>query len=580
MPAVSLSQGHTHMTKWIRWSLMIVAAVWVGMLAIVSTQVTGFAPASSGNPRLGGATGTVTNVKQLPLEGIGVQLLAQKTAIRTTVYTDENGRFEFPVLEAGTYTLRIARPMEYQPYVKEPLQLSGSPALPTIVLERVSGTEFLPPTTEILGQLTGIEWVHNLEGTGEEKRAFSFTCGFGCHSYQQIFRNRYDESGWRNIVQRMMRGGGAPLINMGASTQSSRFIQEEGGPFREDTIVKWLARVRGPESKDPPIYPAPRARGRGTRVIVTEYQVPRELISLHDVHGDSKGNIWYTSHRAAYQGVLNPRTGEVTEYRIPEKAADTPDVLPGVHRVWVDKNDVVWFSEQWDHYLTGLDSKTGKIVQRVRVAAENAVYNSPGFGNFAMDDAGFVYTIRDRAVNKIDSKTGTTVATFPLKGTITGTYDNIVTPDGRFWSGGNSGGKAVGLLDMKTGEYLEVETPTSVASAARGGFDPEGNAWFGGRNGALLRLSPKTKRLTEFWPPFSDATFYEAMPDKNGEVWAGAMHAGAMLRFNPKTDAWTTYMMPEPFSHDRRTWIDNSSNPVTVWYVDNDGYLVRVQPLD
>jgi streptogramin lyase len=52
------------------------------------------------------------------------------------------------------------------------------------------------------------------------------------------------------------------------------------------------------------------------------------------------------------------------------------------------------------------------------------------------------------------------------------------------------------------------------------------------------------------------------------------------MRFNPKTDQWTGYMMPEPYAHDRRPWIDNSTNPVTVWYVDHNGYLVRIQPLE
>ena len=32
--------------------------------------------------------------------------------------------------------------------------------------------------------------------------------------------------------------------------------------------------------------------------------------------------------------------------------------------------------------------------------------------------------------------------------------------------------------------------------------------------------------------------------------------------------------------HNRRTWIDNSTDPVTVWYVDNNGYIVRIQPLE
>ncbi len=63
-----------------------------------------------------------------------------------------------------------------------------------------------------------------------------------------------------------------------------------------------------------------------------------------------------------------------------------------------------------------------------------------------------------------------------------------------------------------------------------------------------------------------------------GEVWAGALHGGRMVRFNPKEDRWIEYVLPEPYSHDRRTWIDNSTTPVTVWYVDHNGYMVRVQP--
>jgi len=36
----------------------------------------------------------------------------------------------------------------------------------------------------------------------------------------------------------------------------------------------------------------------------------------------------------------------------------------------------------------------------------------------------------------------------------------------------------------------------------------------------------------------------------------------------------------EPYAYDRRTWIDSSTHPVTVWYVDYNGALIRIQPLD
>src|SRR5213596_1450761 len=49
---------------------------------------------------------------------------------------------------------------------------------------------------------------------------------------------------------------------------------------------------------------------------------------------------------------------------------------------------------------------------------------------------------------------------------------------------------------------------------------------------------------------------------------------------SPRIERWIEYEMPEPYSHDRRTWIDNSTDPISVWYVDHNGYIVRIQPLE
>ena len=519
------------------------------------------------------ANGTVHGAKREPLEGIMVQLVSTKSAVRTTVYSDVDGRFEFPALEAGTYTLRIARPLEFKPYVRESVRIDGATPLADIVLERVTDKEVLPPTPDILAQLTGAEWMLNLPGNGEEKRTFSLTCGFGCHSYQQIFRTRYDEAGWRSIVRRMMTGAGSPLINVREPGPQNR--GRAGRPITEelDIVAKWLARVRGPQSLDEPLHYLPPPRGVSTRVVVTEYELPRQLLAPHDVHGDSKGNIWYTAHRSPYIGKLDPRTGAVKEYRVP----DTPGALPGTHRVWVDKQDIVWLSENWSHNLTRFDPKTEQFKQ-FHIDTDSPI-NSPGFSNFHIDPEGFVWETVNNGVVKIDSSNGEIVKHFPLK-RINATYDNILSADGRYWSGGQTGTGILALLDTKTGQMWELDTRTPISAPARGGFDLDGNAWFGGRGGMLLRLDPRTRRITEYYPPIPYVTFYEAMPDKNGEVWAGALHAGRFLRFNPRTERWIEYEMPEPYSHDRRTWIDNSTNPVTVWYVDHNGYIVRIQPLE
>ena len=530
----------------------------------------------------GGAWGLLRSAGQ-PVEGVGVQLISTATAIRTTVYTNEAGRFEFPVLAPGRYTLRIPRPMEFEPYLREAVEIAGATQLAHIELGRISDTYLLPPTPAVLAQLTGAEWLLNLPGTGEEKRVFGLACNY-CHSYQQVFRNRYDARSWELIVQRMLRSSSSTLFGNRVPTPET--MDRTGRPMLETEafLANWLARVSGPDTKHAPLHYLPRERGRSTRVVITEYELPRELLAAHDVHGDADGNIWYTAHRSPYVGVLNPRTGAVIEHRIPAKADATPGALPGTHRVWVDEEGLVWFSEGWAQHLTALDPDAGRVVRRFdrRNPGRRRVLGRGS--NFAMDRAGYVYhtffrSEGPRVVTKTDSRTGEQIELFHLD-RLTGTYDNMVTPDGRYWAGGTFSGNMVAMLDTQTGDVWEVETPTRRSNPARGAFDPHGNAWFGGRGGMLIQLDGTTHRVSEHWPPIPWDTFYEAMPDKNGEVWAGGMQSGRFWRYDPRTEGWTGYMMPEPYAHDRRTWIDNSTNPVTVWYVDHNGYVVRIQPLD
>src|SRR5258706_590359 len=161
----------------------------------------------------GGPQGMVKSAKGELLEGIMVQLIARKNAVRTTVYSNADGRYAFPALEAGTYPLRIARPREFHPFVIEGIDIKGATPLADIVLDYVTDQDTLPPLPEIMAQMTGSEWLLSLSGTGAEKKLLTNNCNW-CHSYQQIFRNRYDEEGWRKIVYRMIHGAGSPLINI------------------------------------------------------------------------------------------------------------------------------------------------------------------------------------------------------------------------------------------------------------------------------------------------------------------------------------------------------------------------------
>ena len=326
----------------------------------------------------GGANGIVRVASGDSPEGVMVQLIAPN-GVRTTVYTNEDGKYEFPKMQAGAYTLRIANPLEFKPYRRDSVQIDGPSKLEDIVLERIAKTRALPATPEVEAQLSGEEILWNLPGTVEEKEALHNTCALGCHSFQQIFKNRYDERSWGVLVARMLHRGGGPLINDPLEPVSDSALATD------KLLTKWLARVRGPESVDAPMYAFPRLTGESNRVVVTEFELPRALQSAHDVYGDGNGNIWYTSHLSRFFGKLDTRTGVVTEYQTPL----TPGAQPGTHHVYVEKNGEVLISEPWSHKLLKLDPRNGEMVE-VPVAAPFPI-NSAGMADFDVTPDGFVW---------------------------------------------------------------------------------------------------------------------------------------------------------------------------------------------
>src|ERR1700686_5415614 len=104
----------------------------------------------------GGAAGIVRVASGDSPEGVMVQLIAPN-GVRTTVYTNEDGKYEFPKMQAGTYVLRIANPLEFRPYRRDSVQIDGSPKMEDIGLERIAKTRALPATAEVESQLSGEE---------------------------------------------------------------------------------------------------------------------------------------------------------------------------------------------------------------------------------------------------------------------------------------------------------------------------------------------------------------------------------------------------------------------------------------
>lgn len=522
-----------------------------------------------------GVVTTETKGVEHSVDGLMVQLISHDTGIRTTVYTDKEGKFEFPEMRSGDYVLRIPRPLSFERYEVDPIRIDGSTRIPDIHVVRVSDTEFLPPRQDILDQLTGSEWLANMPGTAHEKQLVVNTCGMSCHGSERPFQVVYDERSWMLILRRM-------------TNYAHRTLQLSNGRWELDeeaeVIHGFLSRVRGPDSELPPIVPFPRPVGDATRAIVTEYELPWTTVNIHDVGGDAEGNIWFNINRSPFIGKLDTKTGEIESIRVPKPYLppgidpfvdpweEPVGMQPGFHGLWVDQNTgYVWFTGTWDRSINRYDPKTGEF--------KGVQTDLRANGNMALHpDGKSIWRTDQGKIKKYDTETvwetGLPVATWDLKTVRGSLYGNFISPDGRYFGAARND---VVWMDIETEEIRE--RPLEIGgSKGRGTFDYNGNMWSGSRR--LSKYDPATDTVTQYDTPTPYFHAYGASVDKDGNVWSGEQSSGRVFRFNPETEEFVEYVLPTPWSLDFNNWIDDTTSPPTYWYGDQQGYIVSIQPLE
>src|SRR3989449_5167961 len=231
-------------------------------------------------------TGQVSSAEEGAMEGVVVSAKKDGSTISISVVTDARGRFAFPAarLEPGHYTLK-ARAAGYE--------LDGAKAADVAAGSEAKADIRLKKVKNLSAHLTNAEWMSSMAGTDEQKR-FLLNCN-GCHTIERIMKSAYDADGFLQIFQRMASyyPGSTPLKPQRLAGTATRNV-ERGGDGRK--TAEWLASVNLSQQQTWafPLKTEPRLKGKSTRVIITEYDLPNPLIQPHDVVLDREGNVWYS----------------------------------------------------------------------------------------------------------------------------------------------------------------------------------------------------------------------------------------------------------------------------------------------
>lgn len=538
-------------------------------------------------------TGIVSSAADGPMEGVVVSAQRDGSTVTTSVLSDARGRYVFPAnrIEPGRYNLRI-RAAGYD--LDGPSRVDvGSGKTAQLDLK-------LAKTKDLAAQLTNGEWFMSWPGTTEMKNGL-LNCT-QCHTLERVARSTHNAEQWVKVLERMGRyaQGSTPERPQlrpnthGGGTANPIMQQSMSGREGEDPVMKdrvgaaakYLASVNlsaGP-TWPYPLKTYPRPTGKATRVIITEYDLPRKETLPHDAAADSQGNVWYADFGTHMLGMLDPKSGKVTEYPLPLTKPGAPG---GSLDLVLDKQENIWLGTMYQGSLAKFDRTTKQF----------QTWGSPDYKNrdearIAMvmpinaDVDGQVWIGGDNEY-QVDVKTGewktvdygvgvqdkALVKELSSYGVASDSKNNFY--------GMNLNGTYIIKIDGKTKKVTPYPTPTPNAGPRRGHMDAQDRLWFAEFRGNRIGMfDTKTEQFREWAVPTPWTNVYDAIADRAGFAWAGGMNNDRVVRVNTNTGEVVEYLLPR-MTNIRRVNVDNGSNPPAFWIGNNLGAsIVRVEALE
>jgi len=564
--------------------------------------------------------GKIKSADGAPMEGVVVSARASGKSFTTSVFTDGQGNYTFPSLDAGQYRL-WAQAVGFDAARSE-FALTGTGVNRSLTMAPIKDVG------RIVKQMSGVEFLRSLpQSTAADRRmvhAYKNNCT-GCHTASHALGNRWDARGWGVLVDLMTvfpsTGEPVPAMRPTPDRMGSPMI----AAYRNE-LSEYLGRARGAtELGDLKLLPRPT--GEATQVVITEYDLPRtdgrnhfddgsdwsmgtpsRFVgrAAHDVWLDAAGNVWMADDLVPNRTLakLDPRTGKVTDYALKGEDGKTiathSVVVDGVGRVWAtgDGNFVMY------------DIRNGDFKEFRRPAGMRATVG----GTLDVDSKGNPWATSLNGVLKLDAATGQYThyegppAPDGLCGADCGgwgTYGNTVDRDDNVWAT-NPGLDRLLKIDSRTGkvtvvnldplalaEVTEVDrqrrrtvgasqnsAPPGHKAPRRLAADPNGDVIWVALYTAdrLARVDTRTNQVKEYPLPTPYSSPYATAVDKNGIVWINTMNHDVLTKFDPKTERFTEYTLPTRGTEIRHVQLDNSTNPPTVWAPYNrTNKVVRIQ---
>ncbi len=524
-------------------------------------------------------SGQVSSAEEGTMEGVLVSAKKEGSTITTTVVSNDKGQFSFPAdrLEPGHYNISI-RAAGYDLAGPKMVDIgTGAAATADIKLQKAKN---------VANQLSSAEWLQSAPGDDKIK-SFLPDC-VGCHTLQRIFTSMHNQEEFKAIFTRMGRYApeSVPAHPQLIKTGGARSERPRVPAALMDAAADYLTSVNlsSADQESFSLKRLPRPKGRATHVIVTEYDLPRNEAQPHDVIVDTDGHAWYSDFGNQFVGELDPKTGKVTDIKLPLLRDDQPK---GSLDMEFDPDGNIWVGMSYQAGASKVDRKTKEVKtyplppQWANITTQTNMVTPT---HMYVDNKVWMTDTETHNLYRLDLKTGQ----WDNSGEATSTDGKKISGYGLPSDKNNNvymfsfGDTRIGVLDAKTNVAQIWATPTPRSRPRRGRLDDQGRVWFGEYAGnAIGMFDPATQQIKEYKLPTAWSEPYDVVPTKGGaEVWTGSMLSDQVDRLDPKTGEFTEYLLPHE-TNIRRVFVQETGPRPVLWVGNNHGAaIVKVEPLD
>ena len=496
--------------------------------------------------------GTVLDSSGKAMEGVMVSAFDEDRQQSVSVFTQADGAFLLDGLRNTTFSVRARLLGQLDQWEED---VEGGARDLSFAMEPATGEDLEIQRTADSG-FGMLKW-----DNVKDKENYKMMCSYCHQTGSRGWRSPEKPVDWQTMIRRMDGFGG--LYKHTQATIIDRLVET----YSEEAVRTW-----------PAFVPPPAPRGPATKARITEWDMgTRFKVMIHDLELGADGKVYAVDMAQNAMVTLDPETGERQLHRFPGR-------YRGPHSIELGNDGNMWFTLCGSGEMAKFDEKTKEFVIASSAVAPATRGSYPhtlrinprdSQGLVWYTDAGrnSCYSIHPESLfvkeYKLLSKDQAVGAGRGESRGITPYGIDYSPVDGMIWYTKLNGNR-IGRIDPSAPDGAIKEWNPPFRGPRRLHVAQDGMVWVPGfGSGVFGKFDPTTEKWKVYDLPNKDNQIpYALNIDPKGYVWICGTNNDVLHRFNPKTEELVDFRLPSRVTYTREIEFDSEGN---IWTCNSNG---------